>query len=152
MKIAALLNGRAKRVTPRVERDLREALPNALVLVSHDFDEASAHADRIFAERPDVVLSGGGDGAAVKLLNLMHERGPLPILGVLRLGTGNGWARASGVVALLSLHAAMIERPATPTAVLIRHPRNCFRVMSIVMSPVIQVVRTPRAVHRIPIR
>ena len=96
MKIAALLNGRAKRVTPRVERDLRRALPGALVLVSHDFDEASAHADRIVADRPDVVLSGGGDGAAVRLLNLLRERGPLPILGVLRLGTGNGWARVSG--------------------------------------------------------
>ena len=115
MKIAALLNGRAKRVTPRVERDLREALPNALVLVSHDFDEASAHADRIFAERPDVVLSGGGDGAAVKLLNLLHERGPLPILGVLRLGTGNGWARASGAPAfpdlLRKLPALPVELP-----------------------------------------
>ena len=96
MKIAALLNGRAKRVTARVERDLRQALPGALVLVSHDFDEARAHADRIAADRPDVVLSGGGDGAAVKLLNLLHERGPLPIVGVLRLGTGNGWARVSG--------------------------------------------------------
>jgi diacylglycerol kinase family enzyme len=96
MKIAALLNGRAKRVTPRVERDLRRALPDALVLVSHDFDEASAHADRIAADRPDVVLSGGGDGAAVKLLNLLRERGPLPIVGVLKLGTGNGWARVSG--------------------------------------------------------
>ncbi len=96
MKIAALLNGRAKRVTARVERDLRRALPDSLVLVSHDFDEASAHADRIAADRPDVVLSGGGDGAAVKLLNLLRERGPLPILGVLKLGTGNGWARVSG--------------------------------------------------------
>lgn len=96
MKIAALLNGRAKRVTPRVERELRSALPGALVLVSHDFDQARAHADRIAADRPDVVLSGGGDGAAVKLLNLMRERGPLPIFGVLRLGTGNGWARVSG--------------------------------------------------------
>jgi len=55
MKIAALLNGRAKRVTARVERDLRRALPDSLVLVSHDFDEASAHADRIAADRPDVV-------------------------------------------------------------------------------------------------
>ena len=94
--IAALLNGRAKRVTPKVARVLQEALPDALILVSHDFDEAREHARRIAAARPDVVLSGGGDGAAVRLLNLLRERGPMPAVGILKLGTGNGWARVSG--------------------------------------------------------
>lgn len=94
--IAALLNGRAKRVTPKVARVLQEVLPDALVLVSHDLVEAREHAARIAAAKPDVVLSGGGDGAVVKLLNLLRERGPMPAVGILKLGTGNGWARASG--------------------------------------------------------
>ena len=97
--IAALLNGRAKRVTPKVVRALRHALPDAQILVSEDFDQARRHVQHLLEDRPLVVLSGGGDGGVVKLLNLMREfaRGkPMPPVGVLKLGTGNGWARAVG--------------------------------------------------------
>src|SRR5437868_6095265 len=96
--VAALLNGRAKHVTPAVVRALTKALPDALVLVSMDFDQARRHAATLVREKPDVVLCGGGDGAMVKLLNLLRNSGadPLPPVGILRLGTGNGWARTSG--------------------------------------------------------
>jgi diacylglycerol kinase family enzyme len=96
--LAALLNGRAKRVTPQVVNKLRSLLPDALILVSQDFDEARRHADRIAHEKPDAVFSGGGDGAVTKLLNLLREAGVerFPSIGVLRLGTGNGWARVAG--------------------------------------------------------
>lgn len=94
--VAALLNGNAKRVTSATVRGLREALPDALVLVSQDLDEARAHAERIAREEPFLVLSGGGDGAIMRLLNLLREHGPLPTLGILKLGTGNGWARVCG--------------------------------------------------------
>ena len=97
--IAALLNGRARKVTPRVVRALQAALPGATVLVSHDFDEARRHVRTLIAGKPEVVLSGGGDGAAMRLLNLWREESSghaLPTLGLLRLGTGNGWARALG--------------------------------------------------------
>jgi len=93
--VAILLNGNAKRVSGKVGRALAEALPDALLLTSHDFDEARRHAERIVAAKPRLVLSGGGDGAIVVLLNLLREAGasPLPTIGVLKLGTGNGWAR-----------------------------------------------------------
>ena len=97
--IAALLNGRAKRVNAKVVRALERALPEALILVSDDFDQARRHVRRICEEKPLAVLSGGGDGAVVRLLNLLREEGhgaPLPKIGVLKLGTGNGWARTSG--------------------------------------------------------
>jgi diacylglycerol kinase family enzyme len=97
--VAALLNGRAKRVNAKVVRALEKALPEALVLVSEDFDQARRHARRILEEKPHAVLSGGGDGAVVKLINLLREEGrgqPLPTIGVLKLGTGNGWARTTG--------------------------------------------------------
>jgi diacylglycerol kinase family enzyme len=97
--IAALLNGRAKRVNAKVVRALERALPEALILVSQDFEQARRHVRHIVEEKPLAVLSGGGDGAVVRLLNLLREEGrgaALPKIGVLKLGTGNGWARTSG--------------------------------------------------------
>ena len=96
--VAALLNGRARKVTPAVVRALRSALPGSTVLVSGDLAEARRHVRELIRQRPDVVLSGGGDGAAMRLLNFWREEGGegLPTMGILRLGTGNGWARALG--------------------------------------------------------
>ena len=96
--LAALINGRARKVTPAVVRALRHALPDSTILVSEDLDQARRHVRELIKQRPDVILSGGGDGAAVRLLNLWREAGghELPIVGILRLGTGNGWARGVG--------------------------------------------------------
>lgn len=96
--IAALLNGRARKVTPAVVRALGHALPGSTILVSDDFDQARRHVRELIKERPEVILSGGGDGAAMRLLNFWREEGggELPTLGILRLGTGNGWARTLG--------------------------------------------------------
>ncbi len=107
--IAALLNGRAKRVSAKAQRALAQALPDALILTSHDFDEARRHAARIVAAKPLLVLSGGGDGAIVSLLNLLREEGasPLPPLGLLKLGTGNGWARVCGAPDFFDLVRAL---------------------------------------------
>ncbi|MGZ6142524.1 MAG: diacylglycerol/lipid kinase family protein [Myxococcales bacterium] len=98
MAIAALLNGRARKVTPAVVRAMERALPGCTVLVSGDLEQARRHVRTLIAEKPEVVLSGGGDGAVIHLLNLWREEGggPFPEVGILRLGTGNGWARALG--------------------------------------------------------
>jgi diacylglycerol kinase family enzyme len=99
--VAALFNGRAKQVTPAVVRAFRRALPDALVLVSGDLDQASRHVQSIAQAGPQVVFSGGGDGAAMRLLNLLRQAlpdaTPFPALGVLSLGTGNAWARTVGL-------------------------------------------------------
>ena len=99
--IAALLNGRARKVTSGVVRALAQALPGSTILVSGDFDQARRHVRELISQRPDVILSGGGDGAAMRLLNFWREEGggELPAVGILRLGTGNGWARALGAPA-----------------------------------------------------
>lgn len=96
--VAVLFNARAKQVTAKVVRAFQRTLPDALVLVSEDFDQARRHAARIAAERPEVVMAGGGDGSIARLINLLREagHGPLPVLGVLKLGTGNAWARVMG--------------------------------------------------------
>src|SRR2546422_4072975 len=96
--LAALLNGRARKVTPAAVRALRHALPDSTILVSEDLDQARRHVGELIKQRPEVILSGGGDGAAMRLLNLWREGGgrELPVVGILRLGTGNGWARGVG--------------------------------------------------------
>jgi diacylglycerol kinase family enzyme len=96
--LAALLNGRARKVTPAAVRALRHALPDSTILVSEDLDQARRHVRELIQQRPEVILSGGGDGAAMRLLNLWREGGgrELPVVGILRLGTGNAWARGVG--------------------------------------------------------
>jgi len=88
--LAALLNGRARKVTPAAVRALRHALPDSTILVSEDLDQARRHVRELIQQRPEVILSGGGDGAAMRLLNLWREGGgrELPVVGILRLGTG----------------------------------------------------------------
>lgn len=114
--VAALLNLHARHVTPRVIRALRKALPDANILVSEDFDQARRHARTIAADRPEVVLGGGGDGSIVKLINLLRDASGgtwLPTFGVLRLGTGNAWARVTGAheFALEVKHLARLPWP-----------------------------------------
>jgi diacylglycerol kinase family enzyme len=96
--VAVLLNGRAKRVTPKVVRALERTLPRATICVSEDLDQAKRHVAQIMSDRPVLLLSGAGDGGMVKLLNLLREVGakPFPTLGILPLGTGNAWARVAG--------------------------------------------------------
>jgi len=108
---AALLNGRARKVTPAAVRALRRALPRATLLVSVDFDQARRHVRALIKDRPEVILSGGGDGAAMRLLNFWREEGggELPTLGMLRLGTGNAWARVVGAPEFFA-HARKLAR------------------------------------------
>ncbi|MFN7135132.1 MAG: diacylglycerol/lipid kinase family protein, partial [Myxococcales bacterium] len=77
---------------------LQHALPKALILLSEDLEQAKRQAKLIRDARPQLVLAGGGDGSIVRLLNLLRDAGPgpLPTVGLLKLGTGNGWARAMG--------------------------------------------------------
>ncbi len=103
--VAALFNGRARQVTPKVVEAFARALPEALVLVSRDEAEARRHASAIARAKPRLLLSGGGDGAAVMLLNLLREEGvtEFPPLGVLKLGTGNAWARTMGALPVFAM-------------------------------------------------
>ena len=96
--IIGLFNARARHVTARTVKLFRNALPEATVLVSEDFEQAQRHARSIARERPAVLVVGGGDGSIAKVLNLVHRAsgGWLPVFGVLRLGTGNAWSRVTG--------------------------------------------------------
>jgi diacylglycerol kinase family enzyme len=113
--VAVLFNGRAKQVTPKVVRAMAHALPDAQVLVSNDREQAQRHVENIYEMKPDVVLSGGGDGSVTMLLNLLRDTGhvPFPIVGALPLGTGNAWANNTGAPAYFKLvkRIAVLPRP-----------------------------------------
>jgi diacylglycerol kinase family enzyme len=116
--VAVLVNAHARHGSDALGARIRRILPQARVAVTRSLDEARDFLREELAERPpSILLSGGGDGTAVSLLNtLRDEQLAIPALGLLPLGTGNGWARATGSVgpraALRSLSA--LENGATP--------------------------------------
>src|SRR5262245_50062120 len=105
MDIAVLVNLHARRGSHAVADACREQMPGRRILVSRSLDEAAEFAAELRARPPALIVSAGGDGTAVGLLNAL--RAPLAeaaapvgandsVLGVLPLGTGNGWARTTG--------------------------------------------------------
>lgn len=98
MSIAVLVNVRSRHGSESVGQEIRRILPDARVAVTHSLEDARAWVrDDLVPRRPDVLLSGGGDGTAVALLNELRDHGvSVPAFGLLPFGTGNGWARATG--------------------------------------------------------
>jgi len=100
-RVAVMLNGNARNVGAWARGVLEEALPKAAVFLSRTRAEAESHVSEIVRRGHDLVLCGGGDGSAVALINMLRHLGAsLPPIGLLKLGTGNGWARTTGAGAL----------------------------------------------------
>ncbi len=104
--IAVLVNANAKRGGRRVAVQIARALPGAnvrLTRAAHEIDDWLRTL-----QAPRGVLAAGGDGTAVGLVNALARTtdpsSPLPVVGVLPLGTGNGWAHALGAP---KLHACL---------------------------------------------
>jgi diacylglycerol kinase family enzyme len=105
-RVAVLLNANAKRVNERVRQDFARIVPSEDLFFSRSFEEAEDIASTLIQRRYDVVMAGGGDGTIVHTMNNLIRaadraahgmvRPPLPDLGILRLGTGNGLAAACG--------------------------------------------------------
>jgi len=98
--IAVVVNLQARRGSNAVAARCRSELPRARVLASRTLEEAVDFARDLSTSPPGLLLSAGGDGTAVALINAMRTSDrsaklTAPI-GVLPLGTGNGWAHAMG--------------------------------------------------------
>lgn len=108
MDIAALVNVRARRGSEAVARTLHAELPGARVRVSRSLADAEDFAREVLEDPPELVLAAGGDGTAVGFINALRAQRDgapppgggvhpaTPALAVLPLGTGNGWANATG--------------------------------------------------------
>jgi diacylglycerol kinase family enzyme len=97
--LAVLVNANAKRGGRRVAVQIGHALRGASVRLTKRAEEIEAWL-RIL-DRPRCILSAGGDGTAIALVNAMDRvypqgSSPPPPVGLLPLGTGNGWAHALG--------------------------------------------------------
>lgn len=95
---AGWFNTHAKRVTDSRVDLFRATLPDARVFACSSFEEAERHADELVKSPPRVLFCGGGDGTVVALLNSLRKRGAttFPLIGLFKLGTGNGWPSAVG--------------------------------------------------------
>lgn len=81
---------------------LRRELSTCRVYATSVANELDEVARELLGDRTDVVLSVGGDGTAVGLVNALarasrRAKHPMPAIGLCRMGTGNGWARAMHV-------------------------------------------------------
>ena len=117
MSVAVLVNLRARRGSEGVGRLVRSLLPRARIAVTRSLEEARRWIfEEIVPNPPTLLLSGGGDGTAVALLNELRATGiPVPPIGVLPLGTGNGWARVTGApTARKALNSIAALRGAMP--------------------------------------
>src|SRR4029079_19698064 len=93
-----VVNANAKRGGRRVAVQVARALPAANVRLTKSLAELEGWLRTI--QEPRSILSAGGDGSAITLLNALDRVIPkgqsFPPVGALPLGTGNAWSHALG--------------------------------------------------------
>ena len=112
-ELAVLLNDNARRVSGRLQGTFERVMPQIQYYSAHTLEEARTQVREALDQGYDQLVCGGGDGTIVHVLNSVREyvddknaqlqqlgadvRGQLdrvswPKIGILKLGTGNGWA------------------------------------------------------------
>ncbi|MFU8802611.1 MAG: diacylglycerol/lipid kinase family protein [Bradymonadaceae bacterium] len=103
-RYAVLLNARAKAWTGEIHQAVGRFVTPKDLFLTDSFAQAQKTIDKVLSQGYDAVFAGGGDGTIVYLINAIEKRvqsGQLkrkdaPIVGVLRLGTGNAVAAYVG--------------------------------------------------------
>jgi diacylglycerol kinase family enzyme len=106
-EMVVLLNTQARRVGRRVKNSLSRLIPRTNLYLSQTKEEAYVYLKEVLDKRIKILFSGGGDGTLAETLTMikryLEERGEQfrqyvhsLHLGILGLGTGNGWAAAVG--------------------------------------------------------
>jgi len=97
--IAILLNDNARNVNDSIKKQVEGLIPRKNIFYTKSLEEADATIARILNMNFTHVFTGGGDGTLVYFVNKMKEikksaklKKKLPIVGVLKLGTGNAIA------------------------------------------------------------
>lgn len=115
MDIAVVVNLNARRGSERFAAWARKTLPSSKVFATKTVDDVQRFVDETAGgTAPRVVLSGGGDGTAIGILDAMRARGlSFPAFGLVPLGTGNAWAigtRAPSPKGALEVMQRVVER------------------------------------------
>ena len=97
MDIALVVNLNSRRGSQRFADHAQRALPRSRVVATRTLEDVTRFVDGLGKHGvPRVLLSGGGDGTAIGLLDALragcHE---FPTLGIVKLGTGNAWAAST---------------------------------------------------------
>lgn len=95
-----MLNARAKRWTGTLHAEILRWVPSQDLFLTEDFNQAERTVDRLIKDGYETIFTGGGDGTIVYLLNAIEDRirkgvvarEKAPVVGVLRMGTGNALA------------------------------------------------------------
>jgi diacylglycerol kinase family enzyme len=116
-RIAVLLNRNARHVNDRVARRLERIIGKDHVFLTNTLDEAEAFSREVVQRGYGTIVSGGGDGTLMRLVNMVHRyvkeanawrieryhrygemQGLLtnPRFAFLKLGTGNGMSHIVG--------------------------------------------------------
>jgi len=103
-RVAVVLNRRARGVRPQLINRLAQLHAREHVFVSEDLDHCRTIAHTLVQRGYERVLLGGGDGTFVRCLTELESAAeaagvPLPVVGVLRLGTGNALGYYLGAAA-----------------------------------------------------
>lgn len=114
-----LVNANAKRGGRRVAVQIARALPGANVRLTRSIQEVEGWLRTLLTDKknakPRCILSAGGDGSAIALLNALDRVVPageeFPPIGVIPLGTGNAWAHSLGARKLGLCVRALTRHP-----------------------------------------
>ena len=114
--VAVVLNANAKKVTPRLKARLERDAAGVDIFYSTSLEEGERIAKHILEAGYPTVLTGGGDGTFIQMVNTLYRlsgrldpqqdgvislaerrgHGRMPNVGILRLGTGNAVANVVG--------------------------------------------------------
>lgn len=97
--VAVLLNGNARKVRPALVRKFSQHIAPEHIYYSTTMEEAERFCHEIYRKKYDIVFTGGGDGTLMNCVTQLQQLRaqdsnplPLPVIGVLHLGTGNAVA------------------------------------------------------------
>jgi diacylglycerol kinase family enzyme len=93
VNIDIVVNRHARRGSAAVAEACARALPEARVFLSSSTEESARFVRQHDSGRSSLLVSAGGDGTALGMVNA--RRTQVLTLGLLPLGTGNGWAGSS---------------------------------------------------------
>ena len=129
MDIDVVVNLNARRGSEQFAAWAQQTLPKSRVVATRTKQDLEQYLDSHAGRAPKIVLTGGGDGTVIGFLDAMRSRNlAWPALGILPLGTGNGWANGANAPSpkqALEAMARAVARGATSV------PTNEFWVVEI---------------------